>query len=81
MADSVLGRFAAIGGVLNFPWILVGGIVVLLVALSLLPFLLRLDARTRNYFLASGLYMWAEPSASNWSRGSFGKPAGLHRQK
>ena len=54
MVNSVLGRFAAIGGVLNFPWVLVGGIVVLLVALSLLPFLLRLDARTRNYFLASG---------------------------
>ena len=53
MLNSVLGQ-AAIGGVLNYPWVLVGGIVVILVALSLLPFLLRLDARTRNYFLASG---------------------------
>ena len=53
MLNSVLGQ-GTIGGVLNFPWVLVGGIVVLLVALSLVPFLLRLDARTRNYFLASG---------------------------
>jgi hypothetical protein len=47
---SVLGAT----GLLYFPWVLVGGAFVLVVALAYLPLLASLDRRTRRRFIVSG---------------------------